>query len=182
MKKRGTAMLLTTLILNAFAASPTVEAQMLSNNNNLTEKKGFSTDDELVTNALESRKSELEDVLSSFRVYYAEISAKGGEVSSEEFKELELLELSIRAEAEYLKMGLQRNAKAIIDLYGENVFFEFRHVVAIYGQIRKNVSNILAFYSEEMGVVEVLSDNAFTPTSDFFKAAFVASKEVYGTH
>jgi hypothetical protein len=44
------------------------------------------------------------------------------------------------------------------------------------------MSNILAVYENMQGMVETVDQTAFTPTKEFFTAAFEVSENVYNTH
>ncbi len=177
--KGGSAMLIAT-IMSAFSSTPVVEAKMLVTNTTVNSSSLLSSSEVLAQ--LESRKQEASDILADFRVYYYNLCNGIDAVDLEQFENLKSLELYTRGMNEFMKAVLIEHSDAIKHTHGEKVYDAFRHIVATQGQIRKNISNILALYYEQQGLVETIIGTAFEPTKEFITAAYQVSENLYSTH
>ncbi|QDE32412.1 hypothetical protein [Shewanella polaris] len=180
--KGGTAMLVATIMTTLTA--PTAEAEMLSTKANTCfetlANKVDKTQHALKT--LEQRKVQLDELLANFRQYYYDISNDANLVDLNEYENIFNLDLTARGIGELLKGILKKEELHIKAEYGNDVYQSFRHLVATHGQVRKNMSNILSVYKNMQGMVETVEQTAFTPTKEFFTAAFEVSENVYNTH
>ncbi|MBU1393019.1 hypothetical protein KO533_21770 [Shewanella sp. NKUCC05_KAH] len=181
--KGGSAMLIAT-IMSAFSSTPTVEASMLVSKPNAICNRHCDNvaSASSVLSSIESRREELTCILKSFREHYYNLCNDVETVDHNEYDQLKNLELFSRGMSEFMKGVLTNEADSIKIEHGEEVYDSFRHLVAIHGQVRKNISNILALYKDEMGEVETIHNTEFEPTEEFIAAAYQVSENLYHTH
>jgi hypothetical protein len=180
--KGGTAMLVATIMTTL--AAPIAEAEMLSIKTNTCFKSAASKTDKVqhALTTIEQRKIQLDSLLADMRQHYYDISYDESLVDLSEYENVFNLELAARGIGELLKSILRKEEIHITTEYGNDVYQSFRHLVAAHGQVRKNMSNILAVYENMQGMVENVDQTAFTPSKEFFTAAFEISEKVYNTH
>lgn len=177
--KGGSAMLVAT-IMSAFSSNPAVEASMLVTKPSVICKEDCVNTDVLVS--LEARKDELYAILKDFRQHYYDLCYDVESIDLNQYENLKSLELTSRGMSEYMKGILSNEAESIKIEYGENVYESFRHLVATYNQLRKNISNVLALFEDKRGKVETLNNTEFEPTIEFITAAYSASEAIYNNH
>jgi hypothetical protein len=179
--KGGSAMLIAT-IMSAFASTPVAEAQMLVTKPSTVCEANNTDKIAHALTCLDNRKQELTRILTNFRKYYYDICNNENLVDLSEYENLKSLDLYSRGMSEFMKGILTKEATHIKSEYGEEVFQAFRHLVATHGQVRKNISNIIAVYEDKNGMVETLHNTDSTPTKEFITAAFQVSDKIYNTH
>lgn len=181
--KGGSAMLIAT-IMSAFASTPTVEASMLASKQHTVCNRHCEdvTSATSVLSSIESRREELACILKSFREHHYNLCNDIETVDHSQYEQLKNLELFSRGMSEFMKGVLVNEADSIKEEHGDEVYESFRHLVAIHGQVRKNISNIVAFYKDKMGEVETINNSAFEPTEQFITAAYQVSENLYPTH
>jgi len=177
--KGGSAMLIATIISSAFGiTTANVEASMLSNTGVVAENCHKNS----TYKNLECRIHELGKVLLDFKQYYYDLCNGAQVIEEAEYQNLLDLESTLKGYSRLMKSFFTKTGEEVRLEHGEEGYLLLRKVVATYGQLYKVISNVAAFYAEQLGDVEIITDTHFTPSKEFWLAAVDASNKVYGRH
>lgn len=177
--KGGSAMLIATIIASAFGATTAnVEASMLSNTSVAAENCHKNSPYKI----LECRIHELSKILLDFKQYHYDMCNGDQAIEAEEYQNLLNLESTLKGYSGLMKSFFAKTGEKVRTEHGEEGYLLLRKVVATYGQLYKVISNVAAFYAEQLGDVEIITDTHFTPSKEFWLAAVDASNKVYGRH
>lgn len=174
----GTAMVVATVISNAFSAVHVDEfSALLAVESHQTIQLSSSNNVEL-SKKLQSRQKQLDKVLLELKKIYFDVCENSGIEIDDDLEDLTYLELSLRGQSEYLKKIWRDHNKSIVEQHGENISNVFRNLVGTVGQIRKNVSNILSAKNSP----QIIDDIQFKPSVAFAELASKISQENFNYH
>jgi hypothetical protein len=177
--KGGSAMLIATVISSTFSAT-SVEANMLT-----IPSASAILDVSKSTEAqqkLNSRIEQLGAILLNFKQYHYDICENKEAIEPDQYQDLLDLEITMGAHSRQMKKFFYQEGERVRLMHGEDGYQSLRKVTAAYAQLHKVISNVTAFYAEQLGLVEVISNTHFTPTKEFWLAATQAGNKAYGRH
>lgn len=177
---KGTVMLLATLVSSAFSVNASEEVSIL------IPSKSMATN--LNANDISIRLGEkiiqLEKTLLQARQVYFDLSNTDiiDKDALTSFEDLTSLDLALRGMSEYLKRNWKLYNEDILSEHGAIVHQNFKDLVAKFGQLRKNISNICRVIESSKKEAKGNTSSAFIPTDNFFTAANKVSSEILNIH
>lgn len=177
---KGTVMLLATLVSSAFSVNASEEVSILIPSKSVA--TNLNAND--ISNRLEDKIIQLDKTLLQARQVYFDLT-NADKIDKEalaNFDDLTSLDLTLRGISEYLKRNWSLYNKDILNEHGANVHQSFKNLVAKFGQLRKNISNICKVIESSLNETPSKINNSFSPTEDFFVAANKVTNEILNIH
>tara|TARA_Y100000780_G_C13647722_1_gene403208 strand:- start:87 stop:626 length:540 start_codon:yes stop_codon:yes gene_type:complete len=177
---KGTVMLLATLVSSAFSVNASEEVSML------IPSKSVATDLNVngIYSRLEDKIIQLDKTLLQARQVYFDL-ANADKIENDalvNFDDLVSLDLTLRGTSEYLKRNWTLYNEDILNEHGSAVHQNFKDLVAKFGQLRKNISNICKVIENSFNEIQPKTNNSFSPSEDFFIAANKVTNEILNIH
>lgn len=177
---KGTVMLLATLVSSAFSVNASEEVSILIPSKSMAASLNASE----ISIRLEEKITQLDKTLLQARQVYFDLTNtdKIDKDALANFDDLASLDLTLRGISEYLKRNWSLYNQEILNEHGANVHQSFKNLVAKFGQLRKNISNICRVIESSVNDAPSKTNNNFSPTEDFFIAANKVTNEILNIH